>query len=144
MVGDVTMGGLSRENWHVWPLASGGVLTLCPLPHTDFFQVTCATAPGRDLAEHIERTTKHRVEEVLVSSSYTPHARMVERYRVGRVFLAGDAAHVHPPAGGQGLNTGVQDAWNLGWKLAWALRGGPESSSRATKPRLPSPPPCST
>ena len=48
---------------------------------------------------------------------------MVMRYRVGRVLLAGDAAHVHPPAGGQGLNTGVQDAFNLGWKLARVLRG---------------------
>jgi hypothetical protein len=52
---------------------------------------------------------------------------MVDRFRVGRVFLAGDAAHVHPPAGGQGLNTGVQDAYNLGWKLAYVLRGGPDS-----------------
>lgn len=43
---------------------------------------------------------------------------MVSRYRVGDVFLAGDAAHVHSPAGGQGLNTGIQDAYNLGWKLA--------------------------
>ena len=48
---------------------------------------------------------------------------MVTQYRVGRVLLAGDAAHVHPPAGGQGLNTGVQDAFNLGWKLARVLRG---------------------
>lgn len=52
---------------------------------------------------------------------------MVERYRVGRVFLAGDAAHVHPPSGGQGLNTGIQDAYNLGWKLAHAARGGDDS-----------------
>jgi hypothetical protein len=43
---------------------------------------------------------------------------MVSRYRLGNVFLAGDAAHVHPPAGGQGLNTGIGDAFNLGWKLA--------------------------
>ncbi|MBN6054854.1 FAD-dependent monooxygenase, partial [Nonomuraea sp. RK-328] len=42
------------------------------------------------------------------------------------IFLAGDAAHVHPPAGGQGMNTGVQDAYNLGWKLAHVLRGAPE------------------
>jgi hypothetical protein len=49
--------------------------------------------------------------------------RQVPRYRVGRVFLAGDAAHVHSPAGGQGMNTGLQDAANLGWKLAAALRG---------------------
>ena len=44
-------------------------------------------------------------------------------YRVGRVFLAGDAAHVHSPAGGQGMNTGMQDAWNLAWKLTMVCRG---------------------
>jgi 2-polyprenyl-6-methoxyphenol hydroxylase-like FAD-dependent oxidoreductase/quinol monooxygenase YgiN len=48
---------------------------------------------------------------------------IVDRYRAGRVFVAGDAAHLHPPAGGQGMNTGIQDAWNLGWKLALAVRG---------------------
>ena len=51
-------------------------------------------------------------------SLYRVNIRMAERFRVGRVFLAGDAAHVHSPAGGQGLNTGVQDSYNLGWKLA--------------------------
>jgi len=49
--------------------------------------------------------------------------RLAERYRVGRVLLAGDAAHIHPPTGGQGLNLGVQDAFNLGWKLAAAVAG---------------------
>jgi 2-polyprenyl-6-methoxyphenol hydroxylase-like FAD-dependent oxidoreductase len=48
--------------------------------------------------------------------------RQAARYRAGRVFLAGDAAHVHSPAGAQGMNTGIQDAWNLGWKLAFAVR----------------------
>ncbi|SHH11764.1 FAD-dependent monooxygenase [Geodermatophilus nigrescens] len=48
---------------------------------------------------------------------------IVDRYREGRVFVAGDAAHLHPPAGGQGMNTGIQDAWNLSWKLALAVRG---------------------
>jgi 2-polyprenyl-6-methoxyphenol hydroxylase-like FAD-dependent oxidoreductase/heme-degrading monooxygenase HmoA len=48
---------------------------------------------------------------------------IVDRYRQGRVFLAGDAAHLHPPAGGQGMNTGIQDSWNLGWKLANAVKG---------------------
>jgi hypothetical protein len=52
---------------------------------------------------------------------------MVDRYRVDRVFLAGDAAHVHSPAGGQGMNTGIQDAYNLGWKLAQVLAGARES-----------------
>jgi hypothetical protein len=58
---------------------------------------------------------------------YRPAVRMVDRLRVGRIFLAGDAAHLHPPTGGQGLNTGVQDAYNLGWKLAHVLRGSPDS-----------------
>jgi 2-polyprenyl-6-methoxyphenol hydroxylase-like FAD-dependent oxidoreductase len=49
--------------------------------------------------------------------------RHAARYRTGRVFLAGDAAHVHSPAGAQGMNTGIQDAWNLGWKLALVSRG---------------------
>ncbi|MFR9803024.1 rifampin monooxygenase [Pseudonocardia sp. RS010] len=49
--------------------------------------------------------------------------RQAERYREGRAFLAGDAAHVHPPTGGQGLNLGIQDAFNLGWKLAAAVAG---------------------
>jgi 2-polyprenyl-6-methoxyphenol hydroxylase-like FAD-dependent oxidoreductase len=51
------------------------------------------------------------------------HHRHAARYRAGRVFLAGDAAHVHSPAGAQGMNTGIQDAWNLGWKLALAASG---------------------
>ena len=53
---------------------------------------------------------------------YTFHARMAEKWRVGRVFLAGDAAHLTPPYAGQGLNSGVRDAHNLGWKLAAACR----------------------
>jgi 2-polyprenyl-6-methoxyphenol hydroxylase-like FAD-dependent oxidoreductase len=56
-------------------------------------------------------------------SRFGDATRQVERYRVGRVLLAGDAAHIHPPAGGQGLNLGVQDAVNLGWKLAAQIRG---------------------
>jgi hypothetical protein len=55
------------------------------------------------------------------------NARIAARYRVGRAFLAGDAAHIHPPTGGQGLNTSVQDSYNLGWKLAAVLRGAPEA-----------------
>ena len=56
-------------------------------------------------------------------SRFQSDERQVPEYRVGRVFLAGDAAHCHSPAGGQGMNTGLQDAANLGWKLAAALRG---------------------
>lgn len=61
-------------------------------------------------------------------SRFTDTARLAERYRVGRVLLAGDAAHIHLPAGGQGLNVGIQDAVNLGWKLGAVVRGrAPES-----------------
>jgi 2-polyprenyl-6-methoxyphenol hydroxylase-like FAD-dependent oxidoreductase len=56
-------------------------------------------------------------------SRFHSDERQVPRYRVGRVFLAGDAAHVHSPAGGQGMNTGLQDAANLGWKLAATVHG---------------------
>ncbi|NMH77286.1 rifampin monooxygenase [Pseudonocardia xinjiangensis] len=56
-------------------------------------------------------------------SRFGDGTRQAERYRVGRVLLAGDAAHIHPPVGGQGLNLGIQDAFNLGWKLAAAVTG---------------------
>ena len=56
-------------------------------------------------------------------SVYKLHHRMVERFRYGRVFLAGDSAHIHSPAGAQGMNTGLQDAYNLVWKLAFVLHG---------------------
>ena len=56
-------------------------------------------------------------------SRFGDATRQAERYRVGRVFLAGDAAHIHPPMGGQGLNLGIQDSFNLGWKLAATLAG---------------------
>jgi 2-polyprenyl-6-methoxyphenol hydroxylase-like FAD-dependent oxidoreductase len=59
-------------------------------------------------------------------SRFHSDERQVNRYRVGRVFLAGDAAHVHSPAGGMGMNTGLQDAANLSWKLAAVLHGAPD------------------
>jgi 2-polyprenyl-6-methoxyphenol hydroxylase-like FAD-dependent oxidoreductase len=63
------------------------------------------------------------VPEVRWVSRFSDASRQVDQYRVGRVLLAGDAAHIHFPAGGQGLNLGVQDAMNLGWKLAAEVRG---------------------
>ncbi|WP_188188409.1 rifampin monooxygenase [Nonomuraea sp. SYSU D8015] len=56
-------------------------------------------------------------------SRFGDATRLADRYRVGRVLLAGDAAHIHPPTGGQGLNLGIQDAFNLGWKLAAEVAG---------------------
>jgi 2-polyprenyl-6-methoxyphenol hydroxylase-like FAD-dependent oxidoreductase len=56
-------------------------------------------------------------------STYHVHHRVAEHFRKGRAFLLGDAAHIHSPAGGQGMNTGIGDAVNLGWKLAAVLAG---------------------
>jgi 2-polyprenyl-6-methoxyphenol hydroxylase-like FAD-dependent oxidoreductase len=128
VVADVEVEGLDRQDWHLWPFAKGGAMGLCPLPNTPFFQLTCGTKTvDGGIESAIGHITGCRVQRVAWQSIYKPSVRMVDRYRVGRVFLAGDAAHVHPPAGGQGLNTGVQDAYNLGWKLAHVARGGPES-----------------
>jgi 2-polyprenyl-6-methoxyphenol hydroxylase-like FAD-dependent oxidoreductase len=63
------------------------------------------------------------IHDVRWFSTYKVHTRHVESFRKGRCFLAGDSAHVHTPAGGQGMNTGIQDAYNLAWKLAFVLRG---------------------
>jgi hypothetical protein len=64
-----------------------------------------------------------RASNLRWSSVFRISHRIVDRYGDARVFLAGDAAHIHPPTGGQGMNTGIQDAYNLGWKLALALQG---------------------
>ncbi|MGW1800693.1 rifampin monooxygenase [Streptomyces sp. NPDC001984] len=78
----------------------------------EFKQQLRATA-GTDFGAHSPRWL----------SRFGDATRQAERYRVGRVLLAGDAAHIHPPTGGQGLNLGIQDAFNLGWKLAAAVGG---------------------
>ncbi|VVJ15079.1 2-polyprenyl-6-methoxyphenol hydroxylase and related FAD-dependent oxidoreductases [Amycolatopsis camponoti] len=90
------------------------------------------TQPGRDApvsdTEVTEALTalygaETRLGEVYGASRFNDATRQLERYRHGRVLFAGDAAHIHPPLGGQGLNLGVQDALNLGWKLAATVRG---------------------
>jgi hypothetical protein len=68
-----------------------------------------------------------RLANVHWVKSIRPQHRLASSYGVGQVFLAGDAAHVHSPAGAQGMNTGIQDAANLGWKLAIVLRGAPDT-----------------
>ncbi|MEV4238425.1 FAD-dependent monooxygenase [Nocardia sp. NPDC050408] len=77
------------------------------------FRANFTEIAGTDFGMHSPRWISH----------YGDAARQADRYRVGRVFLAGDAAHIHYPAGGQGQNLGLQDAMNLGWKLAATLRG---------------------
>ncbi|MVA75130.1 rifampin monooxygenase [Auraticoccus sp. F435] len=82
-------------------------------PTLEEFREQLQTTAGTDFGVHSPRWL----------SRFGDATRLVERYRVGRVLLAGDAAHVHPPVGGQGLNLGLQDAFNLGWKLAAEVAG---------------------
>jgi 2-polyprenyl-6-methoxyphenol hydroxylase-like FAD-dependent oxidoreductase len=76
-----------------------------------------------DLRGEVEQVTGTRVTRVNWFSEYRVHHRVADHFREGRVFLAGDAGHVHSPAGGQGMNTGIGDAVNLAWKLAAVLGG---------------------
>jgi len=138
IVADVGLTGLGRDAWHRFTGgATGMAMSLCPLAGTDLFQLQGAVPMAGEIdlsagglsAMVAERTGRADIVigSVRWGSAYEMHARLADRYRVGRVFLAGDAAHVHPPSGGQGLNTSVQDAYNLGWKLAAVLAGAPEA-----------------
>ena len=133
---EITPGVLDRGIWHQWFDEDGAVM-LCPIPGTRagwWFQAGPERgADGRPLAptpdgfrrlfaRHTRLPAAHLTEATLLST-YRVNVRLAERYRVGRVLLAGDAAHVHAIAGGLGMNTGIQDAFNLGWKLAQVLRG---------------------
>ena len=85
-----------------------------------------AEAPSLDLVRRIlaQRAPKgFEVRAMRWSSYFRVHHRQVAQMRVGRIFIAGDAAHIHSPFGGQGMNTGLQDIWNLAWKLDLAVRG---------------------
>jgi len=82
-------------------------------PAFDEFKRQLRAIAGSDFGAHSPRWL----------SRFGDATRLAERYRVGRVVLAGDAAHIHPPVGGQGLNLGIQDAFNLGWKLAAGIQG---------------------
>lgn len=137
IVADVVLEGLSRDRWHQFNGNGAGPLAICPLAGTDLFQIQApvplegevdlsAAALTKRVALHTARTDI-TVHSVAWSSTYNMNARLADHYRDGPVFLVGDAAHVHPPTGGQGLNTSVQDAYNLGWKLAAVIAGAPEA-----------------
>lgn len=135
LVADLRMSGLSRDAWHRFNDASMQHLNICPLRGTDLFQLQAPVPPDGDIdisVEGLQAMVTVRtgladlvVKDVQWASVYTMSARLADHYRDGRVFIAGDAAHVHPPTGGQGLNTSIQDAYNLGWKLAAVLHGAP-------------------
>ncbi|MFB8003284.1 FAD-dependent oxidoreductase [Nocardia sp. NPDC056000] len=130
-LGDVTIAGLPRDRIHVFT-SSSGMLVLTPLPTADIWQLQNRIPDDADPAEPslelYQRLLDDRNAEITLAdatwlSIYRVNIRMVDDYRRGRVLLAGDAAHVHSPAGGQGMNTGIQDAYNLGWKLGAVIKG---------------------
>jgi 2-polyprenyl-6-methoxyphenol hydroxylase-like FAD-dependent oxidoreductase len=138
LIGDMVVDNLDYDYWHIWPTAVGGLVTLNPIKGGDTFAfviqfTTPGTEPDADrdgtrealqLLLHSRTGHDFNISKVRFVSTLYPRIAMVDRFRVGRVFLAGDAAHIHAPTGGQGLNTSVQDAYNLGWKLDAVLRHG--------------------
>lgn len=134
LIVDASVDGLSRNRWHMWAKSKGRGVGACPLPHSDQFQIMMRLTPDEEvdlaeaaLAERFRSLTGHTLRDVTWTSVFRPNVRLADHYRNERVLLVGDAAHVHTPAGAQGLNTGVQDAYNLGWKLGQVLAGAPKS-----------------
>jgi 2-polyprenyl-6-methoxyphenol hydroxylase-like FAD-dependent oxidoreductase len=122
----------ARDRSHTW-FPAEGMFSIIPLPNSQLWRVFAVvdgeTVPpvSLELFQQLfrERTgdTQTTLSNPTWLSNFTINRRMVDRYRVGRVFLVGDAAHIHSPFGGQGMNTGIQDAYNLAWKLALVIKG---------------------
>lgn len=105
----------------IMPIKSQGSIRLTGIVPPD--KETKSEITFDDVRESVLRNTGLEVEKVNWFSSYHVHHRIAETFRMGRVFIAGDAGHIHSPAGGQGMNTGIGDAVNLAWKLADVLQG---------------------
>ncbi len=129
LLGDVSADGLDHEYgyWFAGPENPMAGIAMTPLSGGDQFQFGAPLGDDQvepsleNLQEIVDRFAGPgvaKLRNLTWSTIWRPNVRLAERFRVGRVFIAGDAAHVHPPTGGQGLNTGVQDGYNLGWKLA--------------------------
>ncbi|MFE6620014.1 FAD-dependent oxidoreductase [Streptomyces sp. NPDC057740] len=133
LIVDASVTGLARNRWHMWPGRGGRFIGACPLPDSDMFQwmirLTPDEEPPAKRDDIIQRIHSHthdqriQLHDIHWTSVFRPNIRLAENYGRGRVFLVGDAAHVHTPAGAQGLNTGIQDGYNLGWKISQVLAG---------------------
>ncbi|MFG1912763.1 FAD-dependent monooxygenase [Kribbella sp. NPDC048928] len=134
LLADVDVSGLKDHAVHIW----GGdeeMLALRPYREGEPWQAIASIGADEEpTLEWLQRAAVERsgVPGLRVTSPrwlsvWRYSLRIAERYRSGRVFIAGDAAHVHSPFGAFGLNSGVQDAYNLGWKLALVLQGAPEA-----------------
>ena len=129
---------LPHDMGHLW-IGGDHLAAVLPLPPAQRYRVILPLAEGRDIPAN---STESEIGDLAVTllrersgvsfkvlgppawaSAFRISRRQAARYREGPVFLAGDAAHVHSPVGGQGMNTGIQDSCNLGWKLALAITG---------------------
>jgi 2-polyprenyl-6-methoxyphenol hydroxylase-like FAD-dependent oxidoreductase len=133
---DLEVDGLDRDAAHAF-LGSAGILLFFPLGRPASWRLLGMPPSLRDGQPHQERPSlaelqalidpftggSLRLRDPVWLTYFRLQHRHAARYQAGRIFLAGDAAHVHSPAGAQGMNTGIQDAWNLGWKLALVSRG---------------------
>lgn len=132
---DARVDGISHDHGRIWQTGTGWA-SVMPLAGTELFVVVARPPDDRDepirdyLQRQITESSGRRdilVREVTWHTTWRANTRLAERFRDGRAFLAGDAGHVHPPTGGQGMNTGIQDGYNLGWKLAAVLAGAPDA-----------------
>lgn len=108
-----------EDTWRVFAEISEVPEDERPVPTPEGVQALLA---GRTADERAE------VHDIIWSSDYTVNQRMVDQYRSENAFLAGDAAHVHSPFGAMGMNMGIQDAYNLGWKLALVVSGAADAT----------------
>ncbi|GII89539.1 3-(3-hydroxyphenyl)propionate hydroxylase [Sphaerisporangium siamense] len=131
---DARVDGIGRDHGRIWQTGDG-LVSVTPLAGSDLFVVVAPPSgdEGEPIRDHLQRQITEAsgrgdivVREVTWHTTWRANTRLAERFREGRVFLAGDAGHVHPPTGGQGMNTGIQDGYNLGWKLAATLAGAPD------------------
>lgn len=117
-------------------LSGDGLALMMPVRTTGSYRIFGLVPPGvgvqqsigwADVGEHAESLLGFAAVQVNWFSTYHVHHRVAERFGVGRVFIAGDAGHIHSPAGGQGMNTGIGDAVNLSWKIADVMHGRADS-----------------
>ena len=137
VLADVRVSGEAPRDEVILFYAEHGFNVLAPLPD-DIFRIVAPTpdAPPEPSAAFVQQLLDTRafgpgrtqVTELLWGTRFRIHHRVAERYRAGRVLLAGDAAHVHSPAGGQGMNLGITDAVALAAALSDVLHGGPETA----------------